>query len=138
MKRVRVVAALISDPVHGERYLVQQRLSGASRGGLWEFPGGKVEEGESDPEALKRECQEELAVTLAVGDRLWGTVHAYDDLVVELELYAAWITAGHARPVGAQALRYCTPSDMRALPFCEADVPLIDALARGLGARASP
>ena len=131
MPRVRVVAGLIPAPHDASRYLVQQRLPGASRGNLWELPGGKVEPGEADEAALVREAREELGVELSVGARLWGTVHAYVDLEIELELYAAALVAGEPRPLGAQALRYATPGEMRALPFCEADLPLIDALVAG-------
>ncbi|MEW5737393.1 MAG: (deoxy)nucleoside triphosphate pyrophosphohydrolase [Myxococcota bacterium] len=128
---MHVVAALIPDPKDAGRYLVQQRLPDKSRANLWEFPGGKVEPGETEAAALKRECHEELAVELEVGSRLWSTVHAYPDLVVELELLAAWIVRGEPQPLGAQAIRFCTPAEMKALPFCEADLPLLDALARG-------
>lgn len=133
MKRVRVVAALIADAAEPRRYLVQQRLPDKSRANLWEFPGGKVEPGEGDAAALAREAKEELAVSLEVGERLWDTVHAYADLTVELVLYRARITAGTPTALGAQALRYATAEEMKALPFCEADLPLIEALS-GLGA----
>ena len=129
MKRVRVVAALIAD--ESGRFLVQQRLPTGSRANLWEFPGGKVEAGETDAQALIRECREELAVELVVGARVWGTVHEYTDLAVTLELISARITKGVPQALGAQALRFCSPSEMQALPFCEADLPLIEALARG-------
>jgi 8-oxo-dGTP diphosphatase len=131
VKRIHVVAALIPDPKDGRRYLVQQRLPDKSRANLWEFPGGKVEPGETEAEALKRECHEELAVDLEVGAKLWSTVHAYTDLVVELVLLAATIRQGEPQPLGAQALRFCTPAEMKGLPFCEADLPLLDALDRG-------
>lgn len=129
-RRVRVVAALIASDRPGE-YLIQQRLPHASRALLWEFPGGKVEAGESDEAALFRECQEELGVSLAVGPALWRTEHAYPDLTVELVLLAARIQEGTPRPLGANALEWATPARMQALPFCEADLPLLDALAKG-------
>jgi 8-oxo-dGTP diphosphatase len=128
VKHVRVVAALIADPKDASRFLVQQRLPGKSRANLWEFPGGKVEPGETDSAALVRECKEELDVELKVGARLWGTTHAYEDLTVTLELLEARIESGSPKPLGAQALRFCTPAEMRALPFCEADLPLLEEL----------
>lgn len=132
MKRVRVVAALIADPNDVSRFLVQQRLPNGSRANLWEFPGGKVESGETDQAALARECREELQVEVLVGRHLWRTAHAYSDLTVDLELYAARVVSGTPTALGAQALRYCTPAQMQMLPFCEADVPLLDALAHGV------
>ena len=131
VRQVRVVAALIPHPSDPARYLVQQRLPGGSRALLWEFPGGKVEAGETEPQALARECQEELAVELEVGARLWSCVHHYTDLTVELVLYAARILKGEPQPLGAHELRFCTPAEMKALPFCEADLPLLDELATG-------
>lgn len=131
MKQIHVVAALIPDPKDATRFLVQQRLATGSRANLWEFPGGKVEPGETEQAALVRECHEELAVELAVGRHLWSTVHEYSDLTVRLELWAAELVAGEPKPLGAQALRFCTPREMEALPFCEADVPLIASLISG-------
>ena len=128
---MRVVAALIPKADQPDSFLVQQRLPGGSRALLWEFPGGKVESGESDEAALARECHEELAVELAVGNQLWSCVHEYPDLVVELVLYGAAIRSGEPKPLGAQQLRFCTPAEMKALPFCEADVPLLDVLVSG-------
>lgn len=131
-RRVRVVAALIAHPEDPSRFLVQQRLPGKSRGLLWEFPGGKVEAGESDAQALVRECREELDVALEAGPTLWSTVHEYEDLSVELVLLRARILgAGEPKPLGANALRFLSPPEMKALPFCEADLPLLDALAAG-------
>jgi 8-oxo-dGTP diphosphatase len=131
MKRIRVVAALIPAPEDASRFLVQQRLPHASRANLWEFPGGKVEPGESDEAALAREGREELDVELAVGRRLWSTSHEYPDLVVQLELFAADIAAGEPKALGAQAIRFATPAEMQALPFCEADLPLLESLVKG-------
>ena len=132
MRHLRVVAALLSQGTEEpRRYLVQQRLPHASRANLWEFPGGKGEEGESDEAALVRECREELAVEIAVGARRWSTTHQYDDLTVELLVYEATILSGVPQPLGAQALAFSSGNEMRALPFCEADLPLVEALARG-------
>lgn len=127
-RTVRVVAALIADTKDPGRYLIQQRLPNASRALQWEFPGGKVEQGESDQHALIRECDEELAVRIEVDQKVWETKHTYPDLTVELVLYRARIVSGAPKPLGANELRYATPAQMRALPFCEADVPLLDVL----------
>ncbi|MCI0572230.1 MAG: (deoxy)nucleoside triphosphate pyrophosphohydrolase [Myxococcaceae bacterium] len=131
VRRVRVVAALIPHPEGGDRFLCQQRLPGGSRGLLWEFPGGKVEEGETEPAALARECSEELGVDLQVSRKLWEGRHVYPDLEVELVLYAARIHTGTPEPLGAHALAYLTFAQMQRLAFCEADVPLLEGLAKG-------
>ena len=126
-REIRVVAALI-ETAPG-RYLVQQRLPGKSRALLWEFPGGKVERGESDAEALVREAREELGVRLEVGTERFAVRHAYQDLTVDLHLYQARILEGTPAPLGAHALRGATPDEMLAMPFCEADLPLLRQLA---------
>ena len=129
--RIRVVAALIGRP-GSDRFLVQQRPAGVKRGLLWEFPGGKVEPGESDSQALVRECREELGVELKVGGRRWAGRHRYEDLEVELVLYDAEIILGSPVPLRANALRFLSAREMKSLPFCEADIPLLDALESGL------
>ena len=123
---VRVVAALIE--TEPGRYLVQQRLPGKSRALLWEFPGGKVEAGESDAEALVREGREELGVELEVGSLRFQTRHAYADLTVELRLHLARVRSGTPRPLGAHALKAVSPAEMLQMPFCEADLPLLQEL----------
>ena len=131
---VRVVAALIPAPERPGAYFAQQRLPGKARPLLWEFPGGKVEEGETDKAALARECREELDVELKVGPQVWSAAHVYDDLVVELVLYRAQIVSGTAKALSAHRLEALTIEEMQRLPFCEADVPLLAALAAGKGA----
>ena len=86
-----VVAALIWDK---DRFMICQRPAHKARGLLWEFVGGKVEPGEIKEQALIRECKEELAVTLSVGDVFMDVVHEYPDLTVHLTLFNATITEG--------------------------------------------
>ena len=81
-----VVAALIWDQ---DRFMICQRPAHKARGLLWEFVGGKVEPGETREQALIRECQEELAVTLNVGEVIMDVVHEYPDLTVHLTLFHA-------------------------------------------------
>jgi len=126
-KRVRVVAALVR---RGGAVLVQQRRSGGPRGLLWAFPGGKVEPGETDAQALSRECREELAIEVEVGAQAARSVHAYPDLEVELVLYECRVVAGEPRALGAHALRFQPAAELADLPFCEADLPFLHRLAR--------
>ena len=79
-----VVAALIWED---EKFMICQRPAHKARGLLWEFVGGKVEPGETKEQALIRECREELAVTLSVGDLFMDVVHEYSDITVHLTLF---------------------------------------------------
>jgi 8-oxo-dGTP diphosphatase len=129
LPRVRVVAALIE---REGAVLVQQRPPDKSRALLWEFPGGKVEAGERDEQALRRECIEELGVEVEVGEALWTALHAYPDLVVELVLYRATIApSAKPHPHEAHALDWVERARLPKLPFCEADLPLLPRLAAG-------
>ncbi len=88
------VAALIWDQ---DKFMICQRPPHKARGLLWEFVGGKVEPGETKEQALIRECQEELAVTLNVGEVFMDVVHEYPDLTVHLTLFHATIHEGIPR-----------------------------------------
>ena len=86
-----VVAALIWD---NDRFLACQRPKHKARGLMWEFVGGKVEPNETKQHALIRECREELAVTVAVGDVIAEVTHVYADITVHLTLFRASIAEG--------------------------------------------
>ena len=91
MNITEVVAALIWD---GNKFMICQRPAHKARALLWEFVGGKVEPGETKEQALIRECQEELAITLSVGDVFMDVVHEYPDINVHLTLFNATIAEG--------------------------------------------
>ena len=127
--QVRVVAGLFC---RGQRVLVQQRPKHKPRGLLWEFPGGKVEPGETDAEALQRECEEELAVKVEVAGELWRTLHDYADLVVELILFEAKMPDNiQPEPLDAHRLAWVEVEGLGALDFCEADRDLVTGLVTG-------
>ncbi len=128
LKTIQVVAALLRNPKNLSEILIQQRLATKARPNKWEFPGGKIEPGESAEAALARECVEELAVQVRVGARVWQTTHAYDDVIVALQVFEARLVSGEPQCLGAQAIRYASPAAMASLPFCEADAPLLEAL----------
>jgi 8-oxo-dGTP diphosphatase len=116
--------------LRAEKVLVTRRLAGAHLGGLWEFPGGKIEPGETPAAALRRELAEELAVRVRVGP-LWGILaHRYPERNVRLHFHFAWIARGEPRPAAAEELRWATPPELAELPFPGADRPLVRALLR--------
>lgn len=123
-----VAAALIRDD---GCILVQQRPVGKQMAGLWEFPGGKVEPGETPEAALVREIDEELGVRLdpAALKPLTFASEALDDRHLLLLLYATRLWEGEPRALDASAIRWVTIDEMRALPMPPADAPFADALA---------
>jgi 8-oxo-dGTP diphosphatase len=126
VRSVRVVAAVIRGP---SGILVSQRLASAERGGQWEFPGGKVEPGEDEPEALRREIREELGCAVEVGPFLVRHRHRYPDLEVELAFYACRLPHGAApRALGVAALAWAPPGTLASYDFCEADRPVLSDL----------
>jgi 8-oxo-dGTP diphosphatase len=109
------------------RFLVTRRQDGVHLEGYWEFPGGKLEAGESHAGSLRREMREELDVDVAVGAEILAVSHAYDDRTVELHFYACRL-AGEPAPRLGQQMRWVTRDEMRALPFPPADEALIQRL----------
>ena len=120
-----VVAALIWD---GDRFLACQRPAHKKRGLLWEFVGGKVEPGETKEQALIRECQEELAVTVAVRDVFMEVVHEYPDLLVRLTLLNATIQSGTPQMLEHNDIRWITVEEIDQYAFCPADVEILERL----------
>ena len=119
---VEVVAALIW---WGEKFMICQRPAHKARGLLWEFVGGKVEPGETKEQALIRECQEELAVTLSVEDVFMDVVHEYPDLIVHLTLFNATIAEGEPQKLEHNDIRWITPSEIPKYEFCQADEEIL-------------
>ncbi len=118
-----VVAALIRN---GDgRFLICQRPSYKARGLLWEFVGGKVEEGESKRDALIRECKEELDVTVEVGDVFAEVTHRYPDMDIHLTLFNAAVTDGTLRLIEHNAVAWITPDMIDDYEFCPADVEIL-------------
>ncbi|NLW21425.1 MAG: (deoxy)nucleoside triphosphate pyrophosphohydrolase [Clostridiales bacterium] len=126
----QVVAALIGQ---AGRLLICQRPAHKARGLLWEFPGGKVDPGEGPREALIRECQEELGVTLQVGELYAQVTHPYPDLLVCLRLYRARIVSGEPKKLEHADLRWVRPEDLTQYDFCPADTEIIARLAGEAG-----
>ncbi len=124
-KVTKVVAALIWD---GDRFLICQRPAHKARGLLWEFVGGKVEPGETKEQALIRECREELAVTLSVGEVFVEVDHEYPDLNVHLTLINAAISEGTPRMLEHNDIRWITVGEIPQYEFCPADETILKKL----------
>jgi len=120
-----VVAALIW---HGERFMICQRPAHKARGMLWEFVGGKVEPEESKEQALVRECREELAVEVAVGDIFLEVTHTYPDITVHLTLFHASIVQGVPQKLEHNDIRYITVDEIPQYEFCPADEVILQKL----------
>lgn len=126
---LEVVAAFLHD---GERFLLCQRPLRKARGGKWEFPGGKVEPGETGPQAIVRECREELGVEISV-EKAVGTVeYAYPDVTIRLTLFAAVIAAGTLRKLEHEALQWVTAEECGGYDLCPADRLLLRAVEAGI------
>jgi len=122
-----VVAALLR---RGDRFLIGQRPAHKERGLLWEFVGGKVEPGETKPEALIRECREELGIDVSVGEVFMEVIHTYPDLTVRLTLFNAVLAAGEPRLLEHNDLRWVTVGEIGEYRFCPADEEILAELRR--------
>lgn len=118
-----VVAALIWDK---DKFMICQRPENKARALLWEFVGGKVEPGETKEQALIRECQEELAITLSVGDVFMDVVHEYPDIRVHLTLFNAEIAEGVPKMLEHNDIQWITPVEIPNYEFCPADEEILE------------
>ena len=118
----QVVAALIWDK---DKFMICQRPAHKARALLWEFVGGKIEPGETEEQALIRECREELAVTLSVGDIFMDVVHEYPDITVHLTLFHAAIAEGTPQKIEHNDIQWITPAQIPNYDFCPADTQIL-------------
>ena len=117
-----VVAALIWDQ---DKFMICQRPAHKARGLLWEFVGGKTEPGESMEDALVRECQEELDITVAVGDIFTQVIHEYPDIHIRLTLFNCTIADGTPKLLEHHDLKWITPAQIPQFDFCPADEDIL-------------
>src|SRR6186713_719303 len=96
------------------KLLITQRHANAHLGGLWEFPGGKRESGETFEECLARELQEELGIQVEVGALFEDTTHAYPETAVRLKFFVCRIAQGEPQPLGCAALKWVIRTDLAA------------------------
>ena len=124
---VEVVAALVWDK---DRFMICQRPAHKARALLWEFVGGKVEPGETKEQALIREYQEELAITLNVGDVFMDVVHKYPDINIHLTLFNATIAEGVPQLIEHNDIKWILPEEIPNYDFCPADEEILDVIIR--------
>jgi 8-oxo-dGTP diphosphatase len=115
---IRVVAAVIASE---GRYLITQRRPAAVLPLLWEFPGGRVEAGESDADALKREVYHRISVQIEVGDLISYVSHPYEHYVVDLHLYECRVVSGELKAVNVHDFRWVASDEFDQYPFTPAD-----------------
>ncbi len=124
--RIHVVAAILGD-ARG-RILLARRTDGRDLAGLWEFPGGKVEPGESPEAALSRELREELGIEIGASEPVIAVPHAYGHKRILLDVRRAAAFTGRARGLESQALAWVAPEKLSSYPMPAADRPVVAAL----------
>lgn len=126
-RKIRVVAAQIE---RDGRYLITQRKPTSSLPLLWEFPGGRVEDGETDEAALRRELHEEMQIQVAVGDAAVAVTHEYDAYIIDFRVYRCVLESAPdaIKTIGVHDYRWVVPSELDDYEFPGADQATIDAL----------
>jgi mutator protein MutT len=119
---IDVGAALI---FRAGRLLITQRPKGGHLGGLWEFPGGKREPGETWEACVIREIQEELGVVITIGARFAEVTHVYPERAVHLQFFTATFAQGEPRPIGCSACAWITREQLDDFAFPAADAQLL-------------
>jgi len=128
MRMLVVTAAVIEEQ---GKYLITQRKKNAHQGLKWEFPGGKVESGESPETCLVREIKEELNVHIEAGEIFKVVSHNYEDKQVILLCYKCKIIEGNVCPIECEDYKWVTPEKMSGFQFAPADIPVVEALQLG-------
>jgi 8-oxo-dGTP diphosphatase len=122
---IPVVAALI---VRGNKLLIARRPEGKHMAGRWEFPGGKIEHGESPEEAIEREIREELAVSIRAGRIYQAITYSYPEKDVLLLFYVASIVSGEPQTIEEAEIRWVTMEELDQYPFAPVDALLVQRL----------
>ncbi|MBL9010092.1 MAG: 8-oxo-dGTP diphosphatase MutT [Alphaproteobacteria bacterium] len=130
VRLVLVAACALIDPEG--RVLMAQRPEGKELAGLWEFPGGKVEDGERPEDALVRELREELGIGVSASalEPFAFASHAYERFHLLMPLYLCRVWTGEVRPMEGQRIQWSALAGLNSLPMPPADVPLVAALQR--------
>ncbi|WP_348811071.1 8-oxo-dGTP diphosphatase MutT [Flavobacterium maritimum] len=124
-KTDQVTAAIIRN---GSKILIARRSPNKHLGGFWEFPGGKIEEGETAQECLKRELEEELGIIVRVGEFFMENEHHYEDKIILLKAYECEHVSGNIVLNDHDQIEWVEKSDFVNFKFAPADIPFIKAL----------
>jgi len=122
---IRVVGAVFHD---GERFLACRKKPGKPLEGHWEFPGGKIEPGETPEQALAREIHEELGLKAEVGPKVTITTYKYEFATIELTTFYCTLVDGDLRLTDHDATKWVTPTEADNLTWAPADIPAVKAL----------
>ncbi len=122
-KQIPVVGAIIFNQ---NQVLCAQRSETMSLPLMWEFPGGKIEDGESDIDALKREIREEMKCDLEVGEKVTTTTYEYDFAIIQLTTYRCKLKSQLPILTEHQAIKWLNKKDLKVLNWAPADIPAVD------------
>lgn len=123
---IRVVGAVFHD---GERFLACRKKPGKPLEGHWEFPGGKIEPGETPEQALAREIREELNLIAEVGQKVTTTTYEYDFATIELTTFYCTLVDGDLRLTDHDDAKWVTSTEAAHLTWAPADIPAVEAIA---------
>ena len=123
---IRVVGAVFHD---GERFLACRKKPGKPLEGHWEFPGGKIEPGETPEQALAREIREELNLIAEVGQKVTTTTYEYDFATIELTTFYCTLVDGDLRLTDHDSTKWVTSTEAAHLTWAPADIPAVEAIA---------
>ncbi|MEA3335889.1 MAG: A/G-specific adenine glycosylase, partial [Chloroflexota bacterium] len=123
-----VTAGVLRRPKYPDQFLIAQRPADGMLGGMWEFPGGKKDEGESLAGCLRRELCEELGIDVAVGQHITSIRHAYTHFQITLHAFECQLVAGEPRAIDVADWRWVTMAELAAFPFPVTDQKIIAAL----------
>ncbi|WP_308572169.1 (deoxy)nucleoside triphosphate pyrophosphohydrolase [uncultured Corynebacterium sp.] len=123
---IRVVGAVFHD---GERFLACRKKPGKPLEGHWEFPGGKIEPGETPEQALAREIREELNLIAEVGQKVTTTTYEYDFATIELTTFYCTLVDGDLRLTDHDDTKWVTAAEAAHLEWAPADIPAVEAIA---------
>jgi 8-oxo-dGTP diphosphatase len=128
---IDVVAAILEDQTG--KFLIAKRKTGKKLAGYWEFPGGKIENGESPQQSLIRELYEEMNLEIKIGDYVGENIHFYDEGPIRLLAYKGKITGGEIKLTDHEEYAWINLLDLKKVKLAPADIPFIELLVNGSG-----